>query len=304
MPNRPNVYLDNPDVLSSLLSGLQLNAEIYANAELCGAWALDTSGKRRIPFHLIGSGEAWLHFDGQPAQRLMPGSLITFPHDDAYLISNSSEQPAPEIINVVPTTLKGPATHLICGFFEFGNKGACPILNSLSRAIVLDPSSLSTCPQVRILIDLIINELKQQAPGFYNVINHLAYSLFVQFMRQQIHTGMVNSGLLAALFDEKIGKALTKIHHHPDNHWTLEALARTASMGRSSFAKRFHDLVGVPAIQYLTTWRMQQAKNLLETTNLSMAHIAEKCGYNSEAAFRKAFKNVMGQTPGKIRRQS
>lgn len=303
MSNSPNLYLKDPDALSSVLSRLQLTAEVYSNGDFCGAWAVDTSGSRRIPFHLIGRGEAWLHIEGQPTQALSAGDLIIFPRDHQHIIANSRETPAESVINAEVIIDQEPTTNMVCGFFEFKNKAAWPLLDSLASVIVMDLSDRSMSSTIRGLIDLMLAELNKRAPGFYTVINHLAYLLFIQVLRQQIEQGDVNSGLLTALFDQKISKALCAIHNHPQQRWTLEALAREATMGRSSFAQRFNELTGVPPMQYLTAWRMQEASTLLETTNHSLIHIAEVCGYESETAFRKAFKKTVGVPPGELRKR-
>jgi len=296
------MYLNSPDALSSVLSRLQLNAEVYSDGDFCGTWGVDTSGSRRIPFHLIGRGEAWLHVEGQTAQMLSSGDLVIFPRDSQHVIANSSEIPASELINAVIAVDQGPITNMVCGFFEFKNKSAWPLLDSLAPVIVIDLSDMSMSSTIRGLIDLMVAELNRRAPGFYAVINQLAYLLFVQVLRQQIEQGKVDSGLLAALFDSKISKALSAIHNHPAQRWTLESLAAEAAMGRSSFARHFNELTGIPPMQYLTSWRMQEAKTLLTTTALSLSHIAEQCGYESEAAFRKAFKKMIGTPPGEVRR--
>ena len=303
MSDSPNFELDNPDALSSVLSQLQLTADVYSDGDFCGAWALDTSGSRRIPFHLVGKGEAWLHIEGHNARPLSSGDLVLFPRDSRHVIAHTSDAPAAKLINAEQLTDSGPITNMICGFFEFKDQAAWPLLNSLPAVIVMDLSDQSVSSTIRSLIDLMIAELTRRAPGFYTVINHLAYLLFVQVLRQQIQLGQVDSGLLAALFDRKISLALSAIHNHPEQAWSLESLAREAAMGRSSFARHFNDLAGVPPMQYLTAWRMQQAKKLLETTQYSMQDIAERCGYESEAAFRKAFKKTIGMPPGQVRKQ-
>jgi AraC family transcriptional activator of mtrCDE len=302
MSNNPEFCLDDPDALSAVLSHLKLSAEVYKDGDYCGTWAVDTSGSRRIPFHLIGRGEAWLHVDDQPAQLLSPGDLVLFPHDGRHIVANSSQRPPAHLINANVDADHGPATNMICGFFEFQNRAVWPLLDTLAPAIVMDLSDRRTSSAIRGLIDLMIAELQTRSPGFYVVIDHLAYLLFVQVLRQQIQLGKIDSGLLGALFDPKISRALKAIHNHPDQRWTLQSLAGEAAMGRSSFAQRFNTLAGVPPMQYLTAWRMQQAKSLLETTRHSMAHIAGQCGYESEAAFRKAFKKTMGIPPGEVRK--
>ncbi|MGB0496338.1 MAG: helix-turn-helix domain-containing protein, partial [Kangiellaceae bacterium] len=112
-----------------------------------------------------------------------------------------------------------------------------------------------------------------------------------------------STGLLAGLFDEKVSRALAKIHAQPEKHWSLESLARESLMGRSAFSQRFNQLVGMSVMQYLTAWRMQEAKQMLEKTSLSIIDIALRCGYESEAAFRKSYKKIMAETPGATRQQ-
>ena len=299
------IYLDgSADALSSVLAGLQLSAEVYVSGDFCGHWAVDTSGSRRVPFHLIGHGNAWLHLDGEPERRLGAGDLLIFPNDKKHIVASSEDPPEPDLVNADFSQNEGLATNLVCGFFEFQNKAAWPLLESLESVIVLELSNLSTLPQVRRLIDLLLAELNARSPGYYASINQLAYLIFIHAIRQQIDAGKVSTGLLAALFDPKISRALSAIHNDPGKPWSLPELAEEAAMGRSSFAKRFHELIGMPAMQYLTYWRMQNASNLLKNTDLSVWRIAELCGYDSEPAFRKAFKKTVGVPPGQVRRQA
>jgi AraC-like DNA-binding protein len=304
MSNSPNIHPDSPDALSAVLSRLQLTADVYTNADFCGTWAVDTSGSRHIPFHLVGRGEAWLHLDDQPVRKLSSGDLVLFPRDDHHIVASSSDVPPEELINALNGQDEGPLTHLICGAFEFRNPAAWPLLDSLAAVIVLDLRDMSASPQVRTLIDLMIGELLGEAPGHCTVVNQLAYLLFIHVIRYQINNGEVNSGLLAALFDPKISKALSAIHNHADQRWTLESLAREAAMGRSAFARRFNELTGTTAMSYLTAWRMQEATTLLQDTVASVLEISERSGYESEAAFRKAYKKTTGQAPGAVRRQA
>ncbi len=151
------------------------------------------------------------------------------------------------------------------------------------------------------LIQQIISELEKQLAGADAVINQLAYVLFIHVLRAEMHRGL-KCGLLSALTDTRIGHALNHIHTNPGDDWTVERLARQCGMSRSNFAQRFNRLVGVTPMRYVTGWRMQEAVELLESTNLSIAVIAERCGYLSEVAFRKAFRSVIGDPPGLVRR--
>lgn len=302
MTDRPQFQLENSDALSTVLSRLELKAEVYANGDYCGAWALDTSGSRHIPFHLIGHGRAWLHFKNRESQMLSTGDLVIFPRDDEHIISESAKRPEADQVNKGPSETEGESTNVICGFFEFRNKAAWPLLDALPEVVLIGLAQQAHNSHIRQLIDMIINELHNQQQGFYAVINQLAYLLFIQIIRQQIQSGHIQSGLIAAMFDTKLSKALACIHNHPQKDWTLASLAKASAMGRSSFASRFNELVGIPAAQYLGYWRMQLAKHLLLTSDQSMLDIAERCGYQSEVSFRKAFKKITGETPGAVRR--
>jgi AraC family transcriptional activator of mtrCDE len=299
----PQEYLDNPDALSAVLAGMQLHAQVYLNADYCGSWALDTSGSRRIPFHLVGRGEAWLHCAEQPVRSLSSGDLVLFPRDDHHVVASSAQMPTEVEINAAANDGAGAVTQMICGFFEFRDKASWPLLDSLAPVIVMDLGELSVAPQARALIDLMVGELQREAPGHYAVVNQLAHLLFIQVIRQQIDSGRVQTGLLAALFDPRISVALRALHNQPGHRWTLAGLAQEAAMGRSAFARRFNELTHTTPMQYLSAWRMQEATRMLQSSKLSLADIAERCGYDSEPAFRKAFKNTTGRTPGAVRRE-
>ena len=115
MSDSPSFELDNPDALSSVLSQLQLTADVYSDGDFCGAWALDTSGSRRIPFHLVGKGEAWLHVEGHNARPLSSGDLVLFPRDSRHVIAATNEAPAAKLINAEQLSDSGPITNMICG---------------------------------------------------------------------------------------------------------------------------------------------------------------------------------------------
>ncbi|TPH15563.1 AraC family transcriptional regulator [Litorilituus lipolyticus] len=300
MSENPNIYLNDPDPLSVLLTRLDLKAEVYVNGDFCGTWAVDTAGSKRIPFHLVGSGSAWLHFDGKDSQQLTSNDLVVFPNDAHHVIANSKTKPALELVNA-PMSNDGEVTNLVCGFFEFRNPVLFPVLESLPDVVVLKSQSEQTGGRIEFLICQMLNELKHEQPGFYSVIDQMAFLIFIEVLRQQMASGVLEKGLLNALFDARLGKALNAIHQYPESPWTLELLADEAFMSRSTFADVFRKNVGITPMKYLTRWRMNQARHLLKSTNLSVSQIAEKSGYDSEAAFRKAYKNTLGEPPGKMR---
>ncbi|MBE0368968.1 AraC family transcriptional regulator [Pseudoalteromonas sp. MMG013] len=300
MSESPNIYLSDPDPLSVLLTRLDLKAEVYVNGDFCGAWAIDTGGSKRIPFHLVGSGSAWLHFDGKDAQQLNAHDLVVFPNDAHHIISNSKAKPALELVNT-PMSNDGDITNMVCGFFEFRNPLLFPILAALPQVVVIKTGEKQDENRIAFLIKQMLNELKYERPGFYTAIDQMAFLIFIEVVRQQVEVGDLSKGVLSALFDPRLGKALNAIHQRPESAWTLEGLAQEAFMSRSTFADVFSKTVGLTPMKYLTQWRMSQARHLLKTTQLSVAHIAQKSGYDSEAAFRKAYRNTLGEPPGVVR---
>lgn len=300
MSKSPNIYLDDPDPLSLLLARMDLSAEVYVNGDFCGNWAVDTAGSRRIPFHLIANGEAWLHFPDQTPRALGKHDLVMFPHDAHHVMSNSSQPPSADQINAAMSN-DGAVTQMVCGFFEFKGALMYPLLDSLPELVWL---SATASEQVQRLIDLMLLELTEAKPGSYAVVDQLAYLLFVEVLRQQVQQGDIASGVLKALFDTRIGRVLNAIHRHPEHEWTLASLAEKAAMSRSSFADRFSNVAGITPMKYLNLWRMAEARRLLSMSDYSIAQIAEMSGYESDAAFRKAFKSTQGQTPGEVRSAS
>jgi AraC-like DNA-binding protein len=294
------VYLDDPDPLSVLCSRLDLRAEVYANSEFCGTWAVDTGGSKRIPFHLVGHGDAWLHLEGRQSQQLRAGDIVIFPYDDHHLLGSGPDVPAPEL-HSAPALPAGEGTHLVCGFFEFRNRSVFPLLESLSAVICLRGGEADCDPVVSALVTLMLGELERQQQGYYAAIDQYAQLLFLQALRQEFASAQPAAGMLAALFDPRIGRALSAMHQHPEQQWSVASLAEVAAMSRSAFAQRFSQLLDVSPLKYLTLWRMCEARRLLAHSAVSVAELAQRSGYESEAAFRKAYKNALGETPGATR---
>lgn len=286
-----------PDPLTPLLSELRFSAEIYLHSQFCGIWGVDASGSGRLPFHLISSGRGWLHTPDGQCTALNPGDLVLFPHDSPHVVSDSpSTTGATELI--AGDVADEPVTSMICGHFTL--EGGAVLVEQLPAAIVMELSDTSRHPDARALIQLMIAELENRAPGSRVVVDQLAKALFVHILRLQIEKG-VDSGLLAALFDARIGKSLALMHAEPAGNWTLDSLARASGLSRTVLANRFKTLVGQTPMRYLAEWRMLKARGLLRAGE-PMAVVAERVGYASDAAFSKAFKQITGETPGSIRR--
>jgi AraC-like DNA-binding protein len=153
---------------------------------------------------------------------------------------------------------------------------------------------------------MLASETAVSNPGSELVINRLADMLFIYSIRAHIESpsGTCQSGLLRAIFDRQIGVALKSIHEKMEHPWTVESLAAACGMSRSAFALRFKEVVGETPLEYLTSWRMQKATGLLQKRDRKLFEVAKSVGYDSDAAFSKAFKRVLGVAPGEYRRNA
>jgi AraC-like DNA-binding protein len=301
-PQPPGLQIDP---LSALLRRLRLSARVFLRAEFCGRWAVDSSGDRRAPFHLVTRGTGWLHEPGgRPARQLTAGDLVLFPNDRSHTVAHCEEEPDPGILNQAPpATLEGPVTGLMCGYFELDRRAGAPLLDGLPGTIVVDLNDAARHHRTATLIQLWMTEAADDAPGSAAAIDQLAYVVFIHILRQELAAGHVR-GPLQALSHPQLGPVLNRIHDQPGADHSVEALAAEAGMSRSAFAQSFKERVGMTPARYVTHWRMQEARRLLESSDHSIARIAEQSGYSSEVAFRKAFRSFVGRPPGAFRRQA
>ena len=294
---------EEADALSSILKRLRLSAGLFTEAAFCGAWAIDTSGERMATFHLIQSGDSWLQQEDGPPRRLRPGDFVMFPRDAKHLITSGETLPDSVVVNEYPEYDPDlPITEMLCGYFEFRSRMIWPILDSLPDVLVIDLHQ-SPLSESRALLQLLIGEAKSAHPGRSAVIDLLVEVLFVHALRSQVASG-VSGGLLKLFAEPKLGKALSRMHADPGHNWSVASLASVAGMSRASFSQKFKDAVDDSPMNYLGKWRMQVAIEALTASDQPVAQIAEDVGYGSEAAFRHAFKNIVGDTPGNVRRQA
>lgn len=299
----PEIDQRTGDALSTLLARLKLRARVFLRADFCGNWAVDTSGERRAPFHLVTRGSGWLHAPDAAPVLLTAGDLVIFPGDSAHTLSSSQDEPSRENLNRPsdPERLTAPITRLMCGYFSFDRRSAAPLLDGLPASIVVHLNDAARHHDTASLVQLWMSEAAAEAPGCDAAIDQLAYVVFIHVVREQLARGVVK-GPLEALSDERLGPVLNRIHADPGGIDSVDALADMALMSRSAFAERFKKIVGLTPGRYLAHWRMQLAIELLTSTDLPMAKIAERCGYQSEVAFRKAFRASVGEPPGRLRR--
>lgn len=293
------------DVLSDVLKLLHLKASVYFHANFCGTWSINPPKSNKAAFHIIERGTCWLHMPTeQEPITLRSGDLVFFPRDIQHVIRNTVEPPPKSLdLGIIsdPEAI-GPTTKVICGYFEFESNLVNPILNALPDVIHIKSEDPDNAIWLDSLIRFIYRETESYSMGSSAVIDKLCDVLFVQIIRSWINKKDTVQGFLAALADPQLYRALEQFHSLPSDGWTVDRLAEKAGMSRSAFAKRFQSIMGITPMYYVAHWRMQRAYEILTTTNKSIAQIAEDFSYQSEASFRKAFKQHIGTPPGRIRK--
>ena len=307
------------DPLSDLLRVVRLDGAFFYAAEATAEpWGVESvSAKELTPrilpgaehliaYHVLTKGRCYGALLGGEQVELVAGDVIVFPHGDAHLMSSEpGVRLFPDAKTGAParypdTVLigdRGPrVTSFVCGFLGCDRRPFNPLLAALPRLMhVRSMADGWHGGFVRQLTD----ESRLGRPGADTVLTRLAELMFIEVLRRYLEDlPPGQTGWLAGLRDEIVGRALSLLHARPAQHWTLESLAREVASSRSNLAKRFGDLVGQPPMQYLAKWRIQVAANLLVQTGAKVASIGSEVGYDSEAAFSRAFKKATGLAPG------
>jgi AraC family transcriptional regulator, activator of mtrCDE len=287
------------DLLSAILCAYNVKSGIYAHPTLCGNWRFGARGEGSASFHLIARGEGYLHMANSKPVQIETGDLIVLPHDDWHMLSSTERLPNHE--PQLQTNGVGSPTTVLCGYFEFESGRRNPILDALPPRILITSSEGGSWLQY--IAKLMLAEVETRAPGHRPVLDRLADTLFVMVVRHYVFSsGHEKRGLVAAMADARLRAALDAIHRCPEKNWSLERLAQHAAMSRSVFASHFAAIVGETPIDYLTRWRMVLAERMLRDPRETVPGVMERVGYQTEAAFRKAFKRVHGYGPGRLRR--
>jgi len=318
-----------PDVLSEVLHAIRLRGAIYFDIELSAPWALEAPPSREIvgkvvpgaqrvvEYHLMASGGAWARWNGGEPVRLLEGDLIIFPQGDPHTITSTPELRGEldlSLFELPSTSLPHPVelggggeerARLMCGFLGFDERPFNPLLQSLPRVIHLRADAIQTGGAwLRTLLHVAVRESGAGRPGGDNILARVSELMFVEAIRRHVETlPATGSGWLAGLRDPLIGRAIAALHGAPAEEWTVERLARAVGASRSVLAERFTAMVGQPPMQYLALWRMQlAARRLLDGE--PVATVAGAVGYDSEAAFSRAFKKLVGASPATWRRDA
>lgn len=310
-------YSCEMDPLSDLLRVVRLDGAFFYAVEAAKPWIVESApahelkpqilpaSEHLIAYHILTGGHCFVRLIGEEPVEMLPGDVIVFPQGDPNVMSSGRDLRAPGVTTSFPnryphTVVLGnggpPAATFVCGFLGCDRRPFNPLLASLPRLL-----HMRGMPNAWLdgFAGQVTKEAQLGRPGADGVLTRLAELMFIELLRRYLaELPAGQTGWLAGLRDEMVGQVLALLHALPGHGWTLEELARKANSSRTSVAKRFTELVGQPPMQYLTQWRMQVAANLLSQSDAKVAAIGREVGYDSEAAFSRAFKKATGVAPG------
>lgn len=301
------------DVLTDVLNTLEVKGWVSSRRELVPPWRYDFAQSKDSVFHVMTQGGAILQIAGEDELiRLEDGDVILFPTGHPHSLYDDPASPLTRHVQldydpqrttqVVYSDGEGAKPLLLCGAFHFAYPHDFPLLHRLPRLIHIRGTQGRLEQGFEDIVRLIARESASQRSGAEVMLRRLTELLFIQVIRLWIDQQAEAVSWAGALRDEPISAALGLIHQSPERKWTVKELAEAAVLSRSAFSARFTELVGEPPLTYLTRWRMLRATRLLKN-EVRMETIADMLGYESEAAFRKAFKREIGLPPAQYRRQ-
>jgi len=324
------------DILSDVLRSLHLRGAVFYQLSLPEDWAIEAppmaevgsllfpDAEHVMEYHIMGEGSGWAMVGGQAPVRLGAGDVLILPHGDAHVLSSNPElrptridpswivatRDAPKPIPIVfhsqyeftwGVPASGGRNRVTCGFLSCDRLPFNPLLASLPRLLHLPGPAMRRDAQ---MIQAAVQAAEQDAPGAAALLERASETMFIDAVLRYLDSlPERRGGWLAGLRDRQIGRALALIHQSPARPWSVDDLAQAAGLSRSVFCARFLQLTGQPPMQYLAQWRMEAAAGLLRDSRATVASVAQDVGYDSQAAFARAFKRAVGTSPARWRQQ-
>jgi len=300
------------DPLEDILTAMRVRDALYARVEARAPWGVAFGRDERLRFAVVVHGQCLLSAPGLEAPvALHAGDCFIVKGEACFDLQDAQGrplQPCGEIFggeggDRVSIGGKGPATLIVAGRFAFDPAGGAPLM-TLLPAVLKVPLEGERARLMQATLQLIAAEVAAPSPGGRLVVQRLAEVLFVQAVRAYCASDAApRTGWLAALADRRLAAALSALHGDLAGPWTVASLAAVAGMSRSAFAARFRRVVGDTPLNYLLRWRIYRAEALLRHGDLALGEIADRVGYDSDAAFNRAFKRTLGVAPGEYRRR-
>lgn len=306
------------DVLDDILSTLDLQGALYFRTDLSGDWGVtvpDLTYAAR--FHLVVQGQCHVQVVGGERYVLNTGDIILIPRGRSHVLSSDRIDVAPPLERVLADSDydgKGllvvgegdalAATQMVCGHFSFRPGADHPLLRALPAALVVSNSDRARFTWLDELLRLLARNVFSNELGAQTTVIRLSEIVFMEILR----VGAVEQAEMRAIFeafaDKLIGRSLELIHTRADEPWTIAKLATTVGMSRSRFAERFKSLVGTGPMTYLTEWRLQKSLALLDKGKANVGRVASDTGYQSAAAFTRAFSTRFGVSPSAYKKDT
>jgi AraC-like DNA-binding protein len=331
MIEKPQVLSETPqgstDLLSDLLGKLRISGIVLFRAELREPWLVYTPPSRElaqmlpgraahlIPFHVISAGGCRLELAERKPELLNKGDVVLLPYGDSHHLGGGDATDSVQLSHLLPSPPwpdipvveyggMGAATHIICGFLQCDELLFHPILRHLPAVMHISPNETGGDNWLASTIRHTATEATKPMPGTREMLPRLTELMFVEILRKHLHGLSADEvGWFAAFNDPVVGGALKCMHAAPLQRWSVESLALRVGASRTILADRFKHFLNQPPMKYLAHWRLVLAAQLIRSGDDPMKTIAEQSGYESEAAFNRAFKRHFGLPPGDWRRQ-
>jgi AraC-like DNA-binding protein len=298
------------DPLSDVLSLLKPRSYISGGFEVGGDMAIQFSKHQGIKCYAVLAGQCWLSVESVPDPVLLTaGDCFLLPRGLPFCLATDLSLKPVEfhtLLSALKTagsvSREGAERYIVGGHFLLSGSHAHMLLGALPPVVHIRRESDKAA--MRWSLERMREELRDPQPGGSLIAQQLAYMMLIQALRLHLADETKGGvGWLFALADKQMRVAITCMHDDPGHRWTLQGLAGRVGMSRSIFALRFKETVGETPMEYLTRWRMLLAGDRLTTLDEPISVIASSLGYESESAFGKAFKRVMGCSPGQYSRR-
>ena len=303
------------DSLSHLVRMLAPSGSVDLRCRFAGDWfvAHDPAPPGQVPYHLIleGRGRARI---GRDSLELEAGDVLLFPRGAAHLLRSVGDSEDPAFNNLplrhfngvlTEVTLRGEGQPLdmLSGTFAVGGSGGA-LLRTLPEVVCVRTAQRADCAWLAALIGMMRHESEALHPGGAAIIGELSTALFTVLLRALMAERGTSQGLLALMGDARLSRAVDAVLRQPAQPWTIASLAAQCNLSRATFARQFTRLSGLTPLELVTSLRMELAARLLSRENLSAERVSEQCGYASQAAFGRVFKQHYGTGPGAYRRHA
>jgi len=288
------------DAFSDLLDMLELSAEIYHNAKVCGNWQINEHKIGATCFHFVTQGNCLLDVPGHIKTELTCGDLVIFPKELPHCVKPLHHETGKQKHSPYHQSNSINGTGMLCAEVRFHHKSSQHLLNELPPVFIIPKDNNHSWSQF--LYEMIMEESLSPNPASKTLLNKLSEMLFTYAVRQHLEENHDRIGMLSLYGHRRLNKTIRAIHANPEKKWSLEMMASEAMLSRTVFAETFKSVSGWTPGNYLTWWRMQLAWSYLKK-GMSVARTAEKVGYQSEAAFSRAFRKSFSMSAGQVKRE-